>query len=1032
MANFQDVYSQLNDAQKRAVDTIDGPVMVIAGPGTGKTQVLAARIANILKQTDTNPSSILALTFTESAAKNMRQRLVQMIGKTGYYVQITTFHAFCSGVIQTHPEFFAIDRDSSPLTDLERFSFFEEILLQSPLEILKPLNAPLFYLRDVMRAISDLKREGVTVSAFEQLVQTSQTELTDRIEAGKGEGLKIGKLEIEREQKKIAKWRELAKVYEAYQLKLGDTHRYDFDDMIALVMQGFQQHELLLREYQENLLYFLVDEYQDTNTAQNIIVDLLTSFWGEAANIFVVGDPNQAIYRFQGASVENALSFMDRYPNAQLVTLDIGYRCPPTIYAAASQVIENNQLTDTVGASSASVGAGLFDLLSRPLKSIKADGELVKIYEAPSQTVELIYVAESIQKLLKSGIPAEEIAVLYRHNHDANELLEVLEKWNLSYEIEGGDNILNEEHIRQWLTFLGVIAAVKRGQEPADLYQVMLYQWVGVPNLLAMKLARTAGRSGVGLSELIAGGYHFFQEKSLAKDVTQIEFQVAENFLQQLQEWAVKDTQLIFVTWFEQVLKESGYLNWILEQPTKTEMLINVTSLFREVKAMVNRSHHLKIQDFLEVIATMQAHGIVIHPEDFNIKENAVHLSTVHKAKGREWQHVFLIHVVDGKWGNTQTRNLLPLPEHLLAHTRLDKKEQNEDDRRLFYVALTRAKKSITLSYPQTIISENRSREVVGSMFLEEVKSENAESQKLFQEVKTQDLHLKADEYMERLLMPVQAQSMDTSEKEFFKSLTSNLKLSVTALNTYLRDPQEFIDNVLLRIPRSKPEPMAFGTAIHFALEQLYTIYQKTNVFPTLEQLLQFYEESLKKELLTSQDFDRRLAYGQEVLTAYYQQLTPDSKPPVFVERFFGTGWSRTYLDDIPLTGRIDRVDWLDTAQKTVRVIDYKTGKHKSEKMIQGLIESANLSARERELPESIRGPYKRQLIFYKLLTELDPTFIPTVEEAVFEFVEPDKKSGKIISRRFNISNQEVDDLKKLIKEVMTEIRELKFLTASS
>lgn len=795
--------------------------------------------------------------------------------------------------------------------------------------------------------------------------------------------------------------------------------------MIALVVSAFQQHELLLREYQENLLYFLVDEYQDTNTAQNMIVDLLTAYWGERANVFVVGDPNQAIYRFQGASVENALSFMDRYPEAELVTLNIGYRSPQVIYQAASQVIENNKLTGGENT--------FFDLLSRPLKSIKPHGVPIQLYQAPSQTVELIFVAEEIRQLLDQGVPAEEIAILYRNNGDARELLEVLDKWLIPYEIEGGDNVLQAEPIRQWFTFLSVIDALKQGQEPTKLYEVLLYDWVDVPRLLAMKVAQTAGRSRAGIVELIEQGYEAFQEKKQGHSVTQLEFALVEEYLAQLQNWAASDSTTIFTTWFEQVLKESQFLEWSLKQPNKTEMLINITSLFREVKAMVNRDHNLKLTQFLEIIATMLEHRIAVQPEDFNITENAIHLSTVHKAKGREWQYVFLIHVIDGKWGNTQVRNLLPLPDQLLAHTNLDKKEQNEDDRRLFYVALTRTKKQLTISYPQTIISENRSRQVVGSMFISELNGETEEDaadqnkKSVTQEIKSDRLKLNADEYMERLLQPTATKTIDTTERQFFTDLTKNLKLSVTALNTYLRDPQEFIDNVLLRIPRAKPEAMAFGTAVHFALEQLYTIYQKTGLYPTLEQILAFYEQSLRKELLTSPDFERRLTYGHDVLTKYYQQVEPTAQP-LFIERFFGTGWSKTYLDDIPLTGRIDRVDWLDQAQKTVRVIDYKTGKHKSDKMIQGVIESANLSAREQELPESIKGPYKRQLVFYKLLTELDPTFIPTVEEAVFEFVEPDKKSGKIIRRKFAISNEEVNDLKTLIKEVMAEIRELKFL----
>ena len=340
---FQQAYQRLNKLQKAAVDHIEkGPLMVIAGPGTGKTQVLALRIANILKVTDARPDTILALTFTEAAAKNMRERLLEMIGKDAYYVQINTFHAFCRQVIADFPEYFPLKRDSEHLPDLERYQIFEELIDEFKPENLRPLNDHYLYVNDIINSISDLKREGISVLEFEKIVEFEEKEL---------ESLKAetkSKTKIQKAEKKFKKNKDLLLLYQEYQQKLQEKLRYDYDDMINFVVEAFEENEILLREYQENLHYFLVDEYQDTNTAQNKLVNLLVSYWeerGGQADLAVVGDPNQAIYRFQGASVENVLAFTRVYPNATIITLDQAYRCPQNIYNMATELISYNKLS---------------------------------------------------------------------------------------------------------------------------------------------------------------------------------------------------------------------------------------------------------------------------------------------------------------------------------------------------------------------------------------------------------------------------------------------------------------------------------------------------------------------------------------------------------------------------------------------------------------------------------------------------------------------------------------------------------------
>ncbi|MFZ2202267.1 MAG: UvrD-helicase domain-containing protein, partial [Microgenomates group bacterium] len=258
---LQKAYSSLNENQKKAVDTLDGPVMVMAGPGTGKTQVLTVRIANILAKTDTDPSAVLALTFTESATKEMRARLIDLIGQDGYYVKVTTFHSFCNDIIVENPERFSRPAGMAAATDLEKIEIITRILEDGTFLLLKPLNNPTLYLRDIISSLSDLKREGITVNKFAQLVRS----LGQDFEAEKDS---LGKTAFAEKEKLVSKNVDLLAIYKKYQAELIRLGRFDYEDMINWVVEAFESDSEFLLAYQEKFQYFLVDEYQDTNSAQ--------------------------------------------------------------------------------------------------------------------------------------------------------------------------------------------------------------------------------------------------------------------------------------------------------------------------------------------------------------------------------------------------------------------------------------------------------------------------------------------------------------------------------------------------------------------------------------------------------------------------------------------------------------------------------------------------------------------------------------------------------------------------------------------
>lgn len=269
-----------------------------------------------------------------------------------------------------------------------------------------------------------------------------------------------------------------------------------------------------------------------------------------------------------------------------------------------------------------------------------------------------------------------------------------------------------------------------------------------------------------------------------------------------------------------------------------------------------------------------------------------------------------------------------------------------------------------------------------------------------------------------------------SSEREFFQKVVESFSLSSSALSAYLRDPQEFIQKYLLKIPQATVPTLAYGTAMHAALEKLYRFVVTHGSYPDATFVHEAFYSALSRELIDSSEFDRRLSIGKKALTAYMNQLPVEINTPLYLEKFFGGRSQAVYLDGIPLSGRIDRIDLLNAGDKAIKVIDYKTGKARSANEIEAKTKASQLDFSERELalPESIRGPYKRQLLFYKLLTELDPQFSFTTTVGVFDFVEPDAKTGKITQRVFDLHQEDVEDLKVLIKEVMEEIRGLGFL----
>jgi len=964
--NIQDKV-KLNAKQLEAVNEIEGPTMVVAGPGTGKTQVLTARIANILLKTDTPPENILALTFTESGVYTMRQRLLDIVGLESYKVHIHTFHSFSSEIIKTNPGKFIISDELEPLSDVEGVKIFKEILDENNFEYIKTFRSPYYYLKQIQSNIKTLKREGVSINDMGKILEADENV----------------------DEKILFKNKELLQFYKIYQEKLAEKGRYDFEDMINWTVDALENDEELLLDYQEKYLYILVDEYQDTNNAQNRLIKSLSNFWGTSANIFVVGDEDQSIFRFQGASLENILSFKKWFPDSNLITLTDNYRSTQTILDGAKSLIEKNE-----------------QRLSKKIKNI--DKTLssksllpetkVKIGSFANSYSELNFIVTEIKTLLKQNVPANQIAIIYRNNFDSIDIIQALVKNNIKFSTEGGNDILKDPSIKILIKLLYAIQKLETAEDDNDLFHILNYKFLNLNPTTVLKFIRFASKKRLNLFEA-----------SKHKDLTKTVGDITEiiQFLEKIQDWHVVNKEKSFTKTFETIINESGYLNWVLSQPDKIILINKVSTMFNEIKKLNKSDSSLNLHSFLENIELMQTYKVAITENELNLGKNGVILTTAHKSKGQEYEYVFIVKTTDKKWGNNVTRDLFKLPTSILNFNKDEKKDPNEDERRLFYVALTRAKKQIYITYSNIYYTDGNSRETMPSMFIEELDKEHIER------LDSSNYENNISEFLENSLTTDNQDNTSEEEREFLQEVFKNFKLSATSLNLYLKCPYKFKLKEIFRTPQYKNKALCLGSAIHYALER-YGKEVKEDKSPDVKFLINRFNDSLTQEILDKKDFEETKQYGEKILTYYFNAYKDNFIKPLFTELRVGIGTNpMPFLDEnIRLQGVIDKIEPTET-QGYVKVVDYKSGRPKSSNEIEGKTKNSD-------------GDYKRQLIFYKLLCDLDKSLSFVVKEAEIDFVES-ASLGKPKKVSFEITKEHVEDLKVTIKKVMKDILDLKF-----
>jgi DNA helicase-2/ATP-dependent DNA helicase PcrA len=1009
MQSLDAILEKLNPQQLRAVTSIDGPVMVVAGPGTGKTQILSARIAYILTHTDTKPSQILCLTYTEAGAYAMRSRLESMIGPVAYEVRIHTFHSLGADIIRSNEERFG-SRGLQPISDLEKEQLLRELITELPSQSLLTKSKDRFYNgRNLQSLFSLIKSENLSPEKLIADAQNFIQEMPEMEEYQYKRAYKTFKKgdpkegDIRKVSDKLKVLIEALSLFDTYQEKMQAAARFDFDDMLQWVIKAFESDPLLLQYYQEQFEYFLVDEFQDTNGTQVSLLYQLAGYW-EKPNLFVVGDDDQSIYKFQGANVGNIIDFAHKYlATLTTVVLTENYRSAQTILDAAASLIQHNneRLTKQLNLDK-NLRAANTQVATLPQKPL--------LMEFPNTSAEAANVVAKIKELLAAGTPPAEIAVLYRNHNQAEEVARFLSHESIPVYAVRAVDVLAEPIVQNLLLVMQYIQQEKKEPFSGEylLFELLHFPYWNLQPIeiarlsFAIKESKKAWRQELQeITERVGNNKHAFDTHSVEYRLSKVH--------QDLEYWIANAANVTVSELAEKIIAKAGFLSVALKGENKTWNVQVLKTFFDFIKDETARKPYLSLGELLDTLSLMKTMGIGLEIKRVLGASSGVKLLTAHASKGLEFDYVFLIGAVNGKWKEKGDR----LPFGLSVIFSKQNKEEGtaeEEARRLFYVALTRAKKGLFVSWhtenenPAKFVSELKETETCTTdrpQVEESVLLSFLESQ-LMGETATPSSALQEEEWIDRFL--------------------ASYKMSVTHLNQYLQCPVSFYYDKVLRVPTAKNKHAGFGSAIHYTLEAWLRAAKEEpqRQFWELDKIEKEFEKQMynQRASFTKEDYPHLLAQGKAMLTQYVSRRAERMKT---VMDFMPEQRFAAVFEGLPLTGMADKVELL--SPQSAVLVDFKTGNpdRGRKKLVRPDTEATEADSFESRMG----GDYWRQLVFYKLLTELDPHFSATMEYGEVDFIEAEEEEGS--SLKLYVTEEDTEQLKTQIRQAAAGIQNKEF-----
>ncbi len=1003
--DFEDAYRSANPAQRGAIDRTEGALLVVAGPGTGKTQIIAARIARIISR-GSQPENILCLTYTDAGTIAMRERLHAFIGPTAYRVEILTFHAFCNMVIQANPSFFGYN-DLQPVSELEKRAFVKEVLDSLPHDNpLARVSGDLYGdAANLLQLYADMKREDwraddvitATDAHLQELLEDPSMRYSRRYTDKKsGKVYQPGDLKVdayEAKKKSFERLKAAVGSYAAYQKVLLGNRRYDFDDMILWVIAAFRENPELLLDYQERFHYVLVDEYQDTSGAQNEIVDLLMEYWDDP-NLFVVGDDDQSIYRFQGANIENILTFHGRY-SPQVIPLTRNYRSSQQILDAATSLIAVNSQRL---AGSGGLGVEKDLLASRP------DGGVPEVRLYPTLLQEALGIAMEIGERHLRGEELGRVAVLYRNHRQVEPLVAYFTARDIPFSIRRREDVLQAPLVRQLVAICRYLQgeSVRPHGEERLLFHILQFPTLGLSPLEVARLyALRSGGGGEGhplpVRELLRRHDGF---AAVAELIESLLAAMAGMTLQEL---------------VQAVINRFGLLAHV-ESAAATIWNLEVLNTFYDfVKEECARNPRLTLGEFIAMLELMESQQIKLPAERIAINSRGVNLITCHSSKGLEFRTVYLLGCVESEWEKKRSAPSFAIPPNMLHLRRSAEESAIEELRRLFYVAMTRAEEELVISHAGR---DNNDKLLAKSRFVAEVEQSGLVAMSSRQ-MEAGEL----EEAMGAILREPAEQGGSIFASDFVGELLRDYKLSVTHLNGFLKCPRAFFYTRVLRVPEPRNGATAFGSSVHESLEYLFSSMLRfpARAFPPREEFIRFFTREMEKrrDSFTEVEFGRRLQKGGVILEALYNRFIDSWHKEVLLEKSF----SATLEGGVRINGLVDKLEKL--TGNLVNLVDYKTGRYDRKKFQPpdpARVAKALEAGKEPAFEDLYGGDYWRQAVFYKIMVESAGDQSLAVSSAEFLFVEPDERSGEFISQRVEIEPEHEEIVRGQIASVYRRI----------
>jgi DNA helicase-2/ATP-dependent DNA helicase PcrA len=900
--NFEEAYKNLNKAQKEAVDTIDGPVMVVAGPGTGKTQILTLRIGNILKKTDTTPDSILCLTFTNSGVSAMKKRLDDYIGTDSRNVTISTFHSFAFNLIEKHYELLDFPQMPELLSDNEAVFLVDEILNNNDWEYISPRGNPSLYFSDLKQLVSILKRERISAEEFLSHIENDIKNITDDPESISTRGDSKGKLkkEIEKKIEQLDKTREVVAFYKLYEKSKKEKSLIDYDDVLEYAVKLVEDYDDVRSDIRENYLYVLVDEHQDSSGIQN---GFLKAVWFDTdkPNIFVVGDDRQLIYAFSGASLSYFEEFSHIFGLAKLIVLTENYRSTAPILSIADSLLKSS-------------------ITNEKLKSNKKGSHKIMLNGYSYPRDEIIGAGLYFKQKIEEGMDPGECALLVPKNYNVRSAITILSDMGLP--VSSGKS-LSLFSVVEGDFFRRVLGIMMDPSNSMLLSKSILDKTSEIPYLTAHNFLKNTKPDKLTIEELISNGKIdglFSEENPIGK------------WGKKLQDWVNNLTgelpsTIVSHIGNELLINSSKGSDELLTRVEVVRSFIHLATLFEE------KNKKATLASFLEYIDRLESYNTHIELAKFG-GDSGIKVMTLHRSKGLEYECVWVAHMNEETL-MSERRGGFTLPEKIKEHI---SKRNIEMAKRELYVAITRAKEFCTLSY--SVENYNGGVMEVASIIrdlddIHFVKKSAEETEKEMLAIGP-EVYASADK--------VKDGDVISDIKKLVLDNYSSIKVSVSMLNNFFECSWKWYFRNFLRLPEVKMVHLSLGTVVHATIEYILNAEN----LPTEVDIKERIKFEFEREGVTDENEVRKLgidAYSavKNWVDNYYPHLEKEYKSERSVSFV-----DKKNFPNLLMYGKIDLTEYLPSGD--IYVTDFKTGSVKTKGIIEKINDEGQMSDLMRQL----------------------------------------------------------------------------------